>query len=346
MPKSRNLPNTDARQDPRADRTPHSALTRPAKPCACSGVRSCLRCLDPELRRAFKLDDPLELPPLLRTKPSPHEALLQEPVKTEHGTIHAFDPISQTAPTCPAFSGVRLYPEAISASQEQALLEEIEQRPFSLAQSGKAKQHFGAKINFNKRKMNTKGFRGLPASAKRIEEIARDCIDADATLNDECAHAVASFKTTDFFALRYFEEEGSNLDFHSDDRFGYGEAILDLSLESDSVLTFIRPRYPNTQGPFAQESGIAKSATYELPKAQEASKKPAAPRGPLDCVRVPLPARSIALLYGAARFDWEHAILAYDIRGVRTSITLRTLCEEIRKTEAGRNILALADIRL
>ncbi len=313
MPKTNKSPNSNAHPNRRAGRTPRHAATRPAKPCACSGVRSCLRCLDRELRRAYKLDDPLELPPLLRTKPSPHEALMHEPIETEHGTIHAFDPASQTAPTCPAFSGLRLYPEAISTSEEQKLLGELRQRPFTLAQSGKEKQHFGAKINFNKRRMNTTGFHGLPQSAKWVEEIARARIDADATRNNECTRAVASFRTTDFFALRYFEAEGSNLDFHSDDRFGYGEAIFDLSLESDSVLTFIRLQSQN---------------------------------GTVDCVRVPLPARSIALLYGAARFEWEHAILAYDIRGVRTSITLRTLSEEIRDTEAGQNILALADIRI
>ena len=81
------------------------------------------------------------------------------------------------------------------------------------------------------------------------------------------------------------------------------ELILDLSLESDSMLTFFRVSL--------SESG----------------------RQVEECVRVPLPARSLVAIYGSARFDWEHAILAYDIVGQRTGITFRTLQEDLRNTE-------------
>ena len=127
--------------------------------------------------------------------------------------------------------------------------------------------------------------------------------------------ALAAYQTTDAFVLRYFEREASNLDFHVDDLFAYGEAIVDVSLDSDSVLTFLGP----ADGGEPAESRV--------------------------CVRVPLPARSIAVVHGRARFDWQHAILAPDIRGVRTSITLRTLGGAPRATDAGRQVLLRARSR-
>ncbi|MFK7896821.1 MAG: hypothetical protein AB8G23_13345 [Myxococcota bacterium] len=282
------------------------------------------------------MDAPLPLPPLLLARPPATEILARAPLKTDQGTLHAFDPVSGSAPSCPDFSGVQLYPDALSREQARKFLDQIEKQPFSAAQSGKLKQHAGAKINFNKRRMKLARFRGLPESAKRLEALARDLIGADPTCPSECVQAFADFTTTDFFALRYIETEGSNLDFHRDDRFGYGEAILDISLDSDSVLTFIRPRATRERTEKSQDSVGPAAPTN----------KPAPPDGPIECVRVPLPARSIAVLYGAARFEWEHAILAYDIRGTRTSITLRTLSDTLRQTEDGQKVLKIADTTL
>ena len=135
----------------------------------------------------------------------------------------------------------------------------------------------------------------------------RSCAD-----DERLAQAIDSFETTDVFVLRYRDLDASNLDFHRDDIFAYGELILDLSLESDSMLTFFRVSL--------SESG----------------------RQVEECVRVPLPARSLVAIYGSARFDWEHAILAYDIVGQRTSITFRTLQEDLRNTEQGRRVMELA----
>ena len=56
-------------------------------------------------------------------------------------------------------------------------------------------------------------------------------------------------------------------------------------------------------------------------------------------VRVPLPARSVAVLHGDARWHWQHAVLARDVVGRRTSVTLRTLSPALRDTEIGREVL-------
>lgn len=317
----------------RVSRGVGSETARPRKDCACTGVRWCARCLDARIRSEYRMDDPVTLPPLLKERPLRSSTALRAPEDHPDGRIHAFDLATQTAPTCPTFRGIRVYRDALSPAEVRLLLDEIDACPLIPAQSGKRKQHYGPKINFNKRKMNTSAYRGIPASARELERkaralVARDEFDATrkfhgahgshqshrASDRAACRAALAAYETTDVFVLRYLERESSNLDFHCDDTFSYGEAILDVSLDSDSVMTFLR---------VDPVDGGAR-----------------APR--LDCVRVPLPARSIAVLYAPARYEWEHAILPYDIQGVRTSITLRTLSETLRQTEDGQRVLEIA----
>lgn len=249
------------------------------------------------------MDDPVSLPKLLRDRP-----------RGASDGIDAFDPDQQVAPHTPAFRGLCIIREFLSVDAAETLLREIEESPFSLAQSGKSKQHYGAKINFNKRRINPDPFEGFPPYVHPLEEKMKEAVRAATSDSSESevarTRAVDDFVATDAFVLRYDAADRSNLDFHIDDLFAYGEGIFDLSLESDSTLTFVRER-PSEPGRFA-------------------------------CVRAALPARSLAFLYGPARFDWEHAILAYDIEGRRTSITLRTLSPEARKLAAGQRILSIA----
>jgi alkylated DNA repair dioxygenase AlkB len=258
------------------------------KTCVCTGIRWCAACSDPALRSAYGMYDPL---PLAACLAGLTPGKLAGPV----GRVAAFDVATQRAPRCPDFDGVVVVEDFVSIAEAEALLAEIEAEPFAAAQSGKQKQHYGPKINFKKRRAKANGFSGLPRYTHWLEDRLR------------LTHSVpmGDFETTDVFVLRYEEDRASNLDFHRDDTFAYGEAILDFSLESDSVLTFLERPMP----------GVRTSQT--------------------KCVRIPLPARSLAVLYGRARFSWDHAILAYDISGRRTSITLRTLSEMLCSGDDG-----------
>ncbi len=264
------------------------------------------------------MDDAIPTPEILAIRPDfgshgNHEASEEK----SRDSIAYFDLELQRAPACPSFSGVRVFRDFFTRREAESILREIEATPFVRAQSGKLKQHYGPKINFNKKKVNANQFQGVPAYALQIEDrlhklVAAETVDCSATDRDAFERALQSFQTTDVFVLRYFEREASNLDFHLDDTFAYDELILDLSLESDSVMTFLDPRH-----------------TDENP-------------GTPTCVRVPLPARSLAVQYGRARFEWEHGVLAYDIDGQRTSITSRALHHELRDTPEGRRIVVLA----
>lgn len=229
-----------------------------------------------------------------------------------------FERASQSAPLCPSFEGVFVLENFLSKDEADALLKEIERSPFLSSQSGKQKQHYGPKVNFNKRRLNASSFEGLPAYCADLNRRLHDRVSSDPQATIALRSAIENFEPTDVFVLRYHQEESSNLDFHLDDTFAYGEVILDLSLESDAVMTFYRDRPDG-----------------EVPPVAPQTVQPA-------CVRVPLPARSLLILYGAARYRWEHALLADDVFDQRTSLTIRTLGPELAETDQGKDVLQRA----
>ena len=274
------------------------------------------------------MDPPTRLPAFLEAP----DAALDGPDAPDF--VHVFDARSQRVPDCPVFFGVRVHPDFVSETEAAALLEQIEASPLVPAQSGKGKQHFGPRINFNKRKLRADRFEGLPSYAHEIERAARrrlaDGLHPSEADREALERALAEYTTTDAFVLRYREAELSNLDFHVDDEHAYGELILGLSLESDSVLTFLEG---------GAEAGVGRPEG-DLSAERDREEKP--DERPPRCVRVALPARSLLALYGPARSQWRHALLARDIHGQRTSITLRTLAPSLRETEAGQRVMRLA----
>lgn len=269
-------------------------------------MRWCARCLDPDLRRARNLRPPQPLPPLLAGGDF-----------TPDGEgIHAFDPATQSVPSLPAFEGIRVLPAFLSPDEGEALLARITETDFVPSQSGRGKQHYGPRVNFNRGRVNADRFFGLPDWAPPLESRLRQRARATLGSDDPALLALAAFVTTDVFVLEYEPARASNLDFHVDDVFAYGELILDLSLESDTTLTLYRGR----------PGGEVDDPPDVVPA----------------CVRVPLPARSLVLLFGPARYTWEHALLALDLPRRRTSVTLRTISPALRARPEGRTILERA----
>ena len=276
------------------------------KPCACTGVRWCAACRAPELRAGWGMRAPVGEPACLR------EREVVPGAAPDGSRVHLFDEAGQSVPGCPAFSGLLVWRDFVSERDAERLLADIETRPFKPAQSGKAKQHFGPRMNFRKQRMNARGFEGLPEWAHELERRVRARARAEVAPAG-LADALDAYVTTDAFVLRYEEARASNLDLHVDDTHAYGELILDLSLESDGWLTFLDAD---------PQCGVDR---------------------PFECVRARVPARSMALLFGPARYDWCHGIRALDIEGRRTSITLRTLGSSLRSTEEGRDVMARAE---
>ncbi|MEM9174275.1 MAG: hypothetical protein AAGC67_03505 [Myxococcota bacterium] len=290
--------------DPRRQDEVPTATT--ARACACTGVRWCAACVDPETRRQKGQRAPLPLPPLLA----------DGDFTPDGRGVHAFDAETQSVPTLAGFDGVRVLPDFLSLEEARALEARLETERFVPSQSGREKLHFGPRVNFNRGRVNAARFEGLPAWAPPIEARLRNRATRSFPRADPVHAALAAYAMTDVFVLRYAPTRASNLDFHLDDVLAYGALILDLSLGSDSTLTLYRGR----------PDGEVEDPDDVVPA----------------CVRVPMPARSLALLFGPARYDWEHALLVPDLPRPRTSLTFRTVSPALAATPEGRDVLERA----
>ena len=110
--------------------------------------------------------------------------------------------------------------------------------------------------------------------------------------------ALSDFQPVELCNLEYIPERGSSIDPHFDDFWVWGERLVTLNLLSDSILTF-------SNGGHDTE------------------------------VAVPMPARSLIIVGGAARYKWKHAIKRQDIVSRRIAVTLRELAQEF--CEGGKN---------
>ena len=157
--------------------------------------------------------------------------------------------------------------------------------------------------------------------------------------------------------IEYRASTGARIDAHVDDCWIWGERIVQVNLMSDSILTFL----PFTGDPYRYN--LADVATY--PKIMDDTSgqiqfNPFQPGNPRinhkpfqveHCdlkrvIRVPLPRRSLLLLYGNPRYNWEHCILRRDITSRRIVIAYRELTPTFLpngpEEDMGRQILAKA----
>ena len=77
--------------------------------------------------------------------------------------------------------------------------------------------------------------------------------------------------------LSYSNVRGSNIASHFDDFWLWGERIIGVNLLSDTVMTYTRPSDPSL------------------------------------ILQVPVPRRSLYLMSGTSRNEWQHGIFAEDI---------------------------------
>lgn len=221
------------------------------------------------------------------------------------------------------FPGVKIYQDFISIEEETQLIQDLDDLPWDASQSGRRKQNFGPKANFNKRKAKIGDFHGFPLCTKFIQ-------DRFASLP-----CLKDYKTVEQCSIEYRPETGSRIDPHIDDCWIWGERIVQLNLLSDSYLTCLpylgdKTKYnlPDLStfpkilddeanvvfNPFDDSRRHDNAPSYSLKDPQKL----------LDgVVKIPLPRRSLLVFFGEPRYDWEHCILRRDISQRRIVIAYR-----------------------
>jgi DNA N6-methyl adenine demethylase len=152
---------------------------------------------------------------------------------------------------------------------------------------------------------------------------------------------LTNFQTIEQCAIEYRTETGACIEPHIDDCWVWGENVISLSLISESVLTMTKYRgggekynlkYHNLHNhreykPYLKSDDLTtNSDDIDFP-----------------IVRIPMPARSLLVLFGPARYEWEHCILRRDITDRRICMAYREftspyLNEGQLYNEIGKNI--------
>jgi alkylated DNA repair protein alkB family protein 4 len=108
------------------------------------------------------------------------------------------------------------------------------------------------------------------------------------------SNLMKDFVPVEFCVLEYTPERGSYIRPHYDDMWIWGDRLITVNLLSDTVLRLTRE--------------------FKMP--------------PYEIV-IRMPARSLIIITGEARYDWHHSINRYDIKSRRVAMTWREFGDEI-----------------
>lgn len=206
-----------------------------------------------------------------------------------------------------SYDGVYIDTNFLSNNEESMLVKYIDKLPWNLSQSGRRKQNFGPKCNFKKRKLQLGDFKGFPLFSKFVQ----DKLQNVPVLN--------GFQTVEQCFLEYRPETGAAIDPHIDDCWIWGERIVTVNLLSDTVLTMTYNKLLNKYNlDCVEEYGLVGNTNITSHVLE-----PNYFEHEYPIVRIPLPRRSLLVLYGPARYKWEHQILREDISNRRLCIAYR-----------------------
>lgn len=153
-------------------------------------------------------------------------------------------------------------------------------------------QNFGPNCNFKKKKVKLGSFRGFPKLTKFVQN------------KFASVPLLENYHTIEQCSLEYDPTRGASIDPHIDDCWIWGERIVTVNLLADTVLTLTKYKGDRKR--------------YNLDLIPESTNNV-----PDIAVRIPMPRKSLIVLYGDARYNWEHCILREDIKARRICLAYR-----------------------
>jgi len=300
------------------------------RPCGCKSFRTCIIC---EAEFGLKAKDDWGKQLKADNREFYHYSM-------ESGGCFSLENPNKTVD----FPGIKIIRDFVTPEEESTLISGLDELPWDFSQSGRRKQNFGPRANFKKRKGKCGPFNGFPSCTKFIQ-------DRFAT-----EPLLESYRTVEQCSIEYRPETGAAIEPHIDDCWIWGERIVQLNLLTDTFLTCTP--YVGSR----EKYNLSDVATYPrviddndkvvynpfLNKfSKEAFEFPATNLGNI-AVKIPLPARSLLVMYSSARYEWEHAILREDIKARRVVIAYRELTPPYlaggREETIGREILEKAEL--
>ncbi|XP_011332078.1 alpha-ketoglutarate-dependent dioxygenase alkB homolog 4 isoform X2 [Ooceraea biroi] len=273
------------------------------RPCGCKGIRSCLIC-----ESEYQISKP-DLKDELQKSQSyvycPYCDKLSPGWDVDEYKKHPHHDGSLIN-----YPGVYIKLDFLSKTEAEELITALDRLPWKASQSGRRKQNFGPKCNFKKQKLRLGSFDGFPKTTQFVQKKLAE------------VPLLRDFKTVEQCSLEYDPTRGASIDPHIDDCWIWGERIVTVNILGDSVLTMIPYRGPITR------YNLDCVSNYNSVVEENRNIRDGTPIVDVNddvVVRLPMPARSLMVLYGSARYKWEHSVLRQDILSRRVCLAYREL---------------------
>lgn len=294
--------------------------------CACSGIRTCLlcekgcrprRCYEEEnhvqkqtLNQCYKCGN-VEIGSTMIVDPEANPMFVcnsstctfDRILKPNVGSI-----VDNDSPTSgnTEFKGLTLIKEFVSEQEEKELVAHIDSSNWAESQSGRLKQvHVKSVITLNVfhqpiynpilpplqdygPKVNFKRQKIKLGSFNGLPCYSKILVERMCTNHKE----LTNFFPVELCNLDYNPERGSSIDPHFDDCWLWGKRLVTLSLLSHTIFTFTNPLISSIE------------------------------------VCVPLPRRSLVIVEGYSRQEWQHSIQRKHICSRRIAVTFRELSND------------------
>jgi len=210
--------------------------------------------------------------------------------------------------------GLIVFKDFISQLEENRLVKELRSQSVldkgHLRFSNTAQQEYGPRISDAMELITDEQALAFPTRCQSLLA----CV-AKQTSKQEIAGADAFGEHGVFLRINHYScPTGGYMHKHLDSKRCFGPIIACCSLLSDVTMTFY-----DTRG---NSFGLAKVHQVR---------------------RVHIPRRSLYLMTGASRTEWQHGILKEDCPGERFSLTFRTVCSDAPTTTAKVSARAIGD---
>lgn len=128
---------------------------------------------------------------------------------------------------------------------------------------------------------------------------------------------LSNFQSIEQCSLEYEESKGASIDPHIDDCWIWGERVVTVNCLSDSVLTLSMYKGDKHRYNLPLVEQYRNQLIVDLLDKESLSMFDDA------IIRLPMPNRSLMVLYGPPRYQWEHSVLREDISGRRVCVAYR-----------------------
>lgn len=316
------------------------------RPCGCKGIRTCLICENLTVKRSNFIKNANQQTKIVYNYCSQcgSKAWLKDDLQThlddesyhlQHSSMETsitgsfeFSTKSNQLPKFIPIQGITVIKNVIGEDEEKLIVSLIDDpatpSPWVSSQSGRRKQDYGPKVNFRKQKVKLNGFNGLPDYGHKLFRHVQ-----------KSAKVLENFIPVELCNLEYVPERGSAIDPHLDDDWLWGERLVTVNLISETRLTLSPVE--------CSHKDIDEQSDYDENNFDHSNYNVE--------IEISLPARSLLVLYGDARYKWYHAIKREHIISRRIGITIRELTpiflpEGQLYQSIGKQILSIASEEL